>query len=112
MPKNSKSAAVPTDPHAEILRLTSLTEAADSELCDAANFLSAEGGSARTFHRCGRELHRTLSDAYMRIGADSASTGPVTPEAIRALMIDALALYHRALEALNDDLRAVSKRLP
>jgi len=96
----------------DVMDLMSVTDAIDVEICDAANFLAAEGGSGAHFHRHGRELWHAMQDAYMRIGADSASTGPVTPEAIRDVLLVALGHYRRSLDALNEDLRSVSKRLP
>lgn len=101
-----------TEKHDDVLRLMSVIEATDAELCEAANFLAAEGGSGAALHRHGRKCLHRIQDAYMRIGADSASTGPVTPEAIRGVLFVAVAQLHDALTALNEDLRAVSKRLP
>lgn len=94
------------------LKMIEMCEKLDVELCDAANFLAAEGGNGAAFHRHGRLAWHAIQDAYMRIGADAASTGPVTVEAIRDTIYMALGHYRRSLTGLNDDLRAVSERLP
>lgn len=91
-----------TNDHSGILHMTSITEAIDEQLCDAANFLAAEGASARTFHRHGRELWHRLSDSYMRAKTTKR----------RAWVLAVMDDYHRSLEALNEDLRKLSERLP
>lgn len=101
-----------TKKHDDVLGMMAVRDALDAELCDAANFLAAEGGSGARLHRHGREFMRAVNDAYMRIGSESASTGPVTPEAIRGVLFGAMVDLHLAMEALNEDLRDISKRQP
>lgn len=96
----------------DVLEMAQACDSISEEICDAANFFAAEGASGAAFHRHATKAYRALHDAFMRIGADSASTGDVTPEAIREVVLSALHEYRKALVALNDDLRAVSKKLP
>lgn len=96
----------------EVLELVQACDSISEEVCDAANFFAAEGASGAAFHRHGTAAYRALHDAFMRIGAESASTGPVTPEAIRGVVLTGLKEYRDALVALNDALRSISRRLP
>jgi len=85
----------------EVLAMIQAVDAADVELCQAANFFEAEGVEASELHEHGELLLAEIRDSWMN--GDNAT---------RKALSDVLEDYGHFLEELNSRLCKLAEKLP